>query len=128
MAMSVVVFANNQTLVTVQGTPTTIFTDPVPLNGNDRLSAMLDVHSIVKGGTVTTGTLVYLAQISNDGGQNYVDSTTVTDTTTATGVRQIVGTVNGALVRFKFTYTASGGSSGDFSGCCFDLHVNMDHV
>ncbi len=126
--MSVVVFANNQTLVTVQGTPTNIFTDPVSLNGNDRLSAMLDVHSIVKGGAVANGTLAYVAQVSNDGGQNYVDSTTVLDNTTATGVRQIVGTVNGALLRFKFSFTASGGAAGDFAGCCFDLHVNMDHV
>src|SRR5688572_20837089 len=86
--MAVVVFANNQTLVTVQGTNAVIFTDPVSLNGNDRLSAMLNTHSIVKGGTVTTGTLTYVAQISNDGGQNYVDSTTVLDNTTAAGVRQ----------------------------------------
>jgi hypothetical protein len=126
--MPVVVFANNQTLVTVQGAATTVFTDPVPLGDNDRLSAMLDVHSIVKGGMVTTGTLAYVAQVSNDGGQNYVDSTTVLDSTTATGVRQVVGTVNGALLRFKYTFTAAGGNAGDFAGCCFDLHVNMDHV
>ena len=124
----VVVFANNQTLVTVQGTQTIIYTDPVPLGNNDRLSVMLDTHSIVKGGDITTGTLTYLAQVSNDGGQNYVDSSTVTDQTTTTGVRQIVGTINGALVRFKFTYVASGGTNGAFAGVCFDLHVNMDHV
>jgi hypothetical protein len=123
-----IVFANNQTLVAVQGTNVTVFTDPVPLNGNDRLSAMLDTHSVVRANLSGTLTLSYVAQVSNDGGQNYVDSTAVLDSATAAGVRQIVGTVNGALVRFKYTVAITGGSTGDFGGVCFDLHVNMDHV
>ena len=124
----VVVFANNQTLVTVQGSPTTVYTDPVTLGNNDRLSAILNVHSIVKGGLLTTVTLDYVAQVSNDGGQTYINSTSVTDSVTATGAAQKVGTVNGALVRFKYTLTATGGTNGDFAGCCFDLHVNFDHA
>ena len=126
--MSVVVFANNQTLVAVQGTNVNVFTDPVSLNGNDRLSAMLDTHSVVKSNSSSTVTLSHVAQVSNDGGQNYVDSTAVFDSTTAAGVRQIVGTVNGALVRFKFSLAVSGGSTGDVGAACFDLHVNLDHV
>ena len=124
----VAVFANNQTLVCVQGTDAIVYTDPVSLGDNDRLSAMLNVHSLVSGGGVTTRTLTITAQVSNDGGQNYVASSVVTDTTAAIGIRQVVGTVNGALVRFMFRFGATGGSSGDFAGCCFDLHVNMDHV
>jgi hypothetical protein len=122
-----IAFANNQTLVSVGSTTTTIFTDPVPLGNNDRLTAMLNVHSLVKTGG-TTGTLSYTAQVSNDGGQNYVDSASVVDSVTGTGVEQVVGTVNAALVRFKFSLLLSGGASSDVLACCFDLHVNMDHV
>ena len=44
------------------------------------------------------------------------------------GVEQVVGAANGALVRFRFQFAVSGGSTGDFGGCCFDLHVNFDHT
>jgi hypothetical protein len=123
----VVVFANNQTLVAAQGGALTVFTDPVPLNNNDRLSVMWNIHHIFKSGTGTT-TATYTAQLSNDGGQNWVDSAAVLDSETAAGVYQIVGEVNAALLRFKFGLNVSGGSTGDVGGCCFDLHVNMDHV
>jgi hypothetical protein len=122
-----IAFADNLTLVAIgTGVATTVYTDPVPLGNNDRLTGMLNVHSLVK--TAGTATLTYTAQVSNDGGQNYVDSTTVTDSTTAVGVLQKVGTINGALVRFKYGFIITGGAAGDVASVCFDLHVNLDHV
>jgi hypothetical protein len=49
----VVGFASNQTLVAI-GSPSSvdIYTDPVPLGVNDRLSCMLDIHSLMKSGWV----------------------------------------------------------------------------
>lgn len=124
----VVAFANNQMLSTVQGTTITVHTDPVPLGNSDRLSAMLNVHAVPKANGVATVTLTYTAQLSNDGGQNYVDSGTVTGSATMAGVTQVVGTVNAALVRFKYTLAITGGAAGEYGGVCFDLHVNFDHV
>jgi len=126
--MTVVVFANNQTLVAVQGTVINVFTDWVPMGVNDRASAILTVHSLVKSNASTTVTLAYLAQVSNDGGQNPADEPGLTDSVTATGTERIVGAVNGALVRFKYTLTVAGGSTGDVGAVCFDLHVYLDHV
>ena len=48
-------FANNQELTCIAGTTSEITTDPVNLNGYDRASVKLNVHSIwALGGGVTT--------------------------------------------------------------------------
>jgi hypothetical protein len=122
----VIRFADNQSLVCVHGTPAIIYTDWVPMGANDRLSAQSNLHSLVKTGSGTPS-LVYLAQVSNDGGQNPVP-TVVTDTLEAVGIDSVVGAANGALVRFKFTLSLTSSSSGDIAAACFDLHVNLDHV
>ncbi len=122
MAM-VVVFANNQTLFAINTFPSTVYTDPVPMNGYDRLSCILDTEAI--GASGGGGSLVYTAQVSNDGGANWVD-TAVTDTATAVGLRQKLQTANGALVRFKFAFSQTGGAAGDMAAITFDLHVNFD--
>lgn len=122
----VVVFANNQTLVTTHGNTVTVFTDPVPMGSNDRLAPQSNVHSIVKTGSGTP-TLIYTAQVSNDGGANFLD-TSLTDTLTTAAVDSAVGTVNGALVRFKYAFSIAASSAGDMAAVCFDLHVNFDHV
>src|SRR5689334_23211768 len=123
----VIAFANNQTLVAIQTTATVVYTDPVPLNGNDRASCISDLHHLYA--TAGTPRLKYQGQVSNDGGVNWVDISSCTDTLTAAGVRKIVATVNGALLRFAFTLDwSAGGGATDTAGCCFDLHVNLDHV
>lgn len=123
----VITFAKNQTMVCIGAQAKVIFTDPVPLGNNDRLSAMLNTHIIEKTAG-TTLTLSYTAQVSNDGGQNYVAVAAVADSTTATGVEQVVGAISGALVRFKYMLQNAGASAGDVGTCCFDLHVEMDHA
>lgn len=122
----VIAFANNQSLTAVEGNPSTITTDPVPLGNNDRATAMLNVHSLWEsngGGS----SLSYQAQVSNDG-VNWVNVTALTDT--ATGVtstpRQKTEEVNGAYIRFRFTHTIT--TAGETGGVCFDLHVKLDHV
>jgi hypothetical protein len=68
----VIAFANNQTLVALDAVPVTIFTDPVSLEGYDRGTGNLMVHSFwAQGGVVKA--LTYTAQVSNDG-TNWVDS------------------------------------------------------
>lgn len=124
----VIVFANNQTLVSFGSASVTIYTDPVPLSGNDRLSCFADVHSLNTNSALGTPQLVYTAQLSNDGGQSYVNSTPVTDTLTTTGVTQKVGAVNAALVRFRFVLSNPSGGGTDVSAVCFDLHVRLDHA
>ena len=101
----VVVFANNQTLVALGTTAVTVFTDPVPLGNNDRLGCILDIHHIQAQGGAPQ--LLYLAQVSNDGGQNFID-TAVTDTETAAGVSNVTGEAVGALVRLKYVFSNPG--------------------
>ncbi len=123
----VVAFANNQAMTAKQGTVSVIYTDPMALNGNDRAAANLGVHYI--WGQTAGSSIAYDAEVSNDG-VNWVPVSAFTDTTTApTGItpRQVVATVNGAFIRFKFSLTA-GGSSGELAGVAFDLHVKLDHA
>jgi len=125
----VVVFANNQTMVAMFSIGSTVITtDPVPLRGNDRASCILNTHSIFATGG--TPRLTYQAQVSNDGGPNFVDAGGVTDLTTTTGLRRLVATLNGAaLIRFRYTLDwQAGGAGSDIAACCFDLHVDLDHV
>ena len=122
----VVAFANNQTLVLVGTAAILINTDPVPLGNNDRASCIANVHALGQTG-VGAVQLVYTAQVSNDGGQTWI-STTVTDTRTAVGAARVVGAVNGALLRFQFAISNTGGAGGDVSFVTFDLHVNLDHA
>ena len=116
----VIAFANNQVIVTAQSATNTIYTDPVPLNDNDRASCHLLIEYLINAGA---GGVTYLAQVSNDG-TNWADTST-TDTTTAVGLRVLVGSINGAFLRFKISYQAGGSGIG---ACCFDLHVMLDHV
>jgi hypothetical protein len=122
-----VAFANNQAMTAIDGTPSVITTDPVPLSGNDRASAMLGIHYIFGQGGATIS-LAYKAQLSNDG-TNWVDSSTLTDTYGAvtTAPRQKVAAINAAYIRFVYTFTVTGAPD-DVGGVCFDLHVNLDHV
>jgi hypothetical protein len=121
----VIAFANNLTLVCVHGTPTVVYTDWVPMGDADRVAAQTNVHSLFATGG--TASLTYVAQTSNDGGQNPI-STTLTAVLNATGVDQQAGATLGALVRFKYTLQLSGSSAGDIAAVCFDLHARIDHA
>ncbi len=125
----VVVFANNQTMVAIGAQPKVIFSDPVPLGENDRASAQFTVHVLDKTGG-TTLTQSWIAQLSNDGGQVFLDVTTgLEDSTVATGTRPlVVSPANGVLMRIKFTLQNTGAASTDVATSCFDLHVNVDHA
>ena len=124
----VIAFANNQTLVCIGSTAVTVHTDPVPLSGSDRLTSTANVHSIATNSATGAPQFVYTAQLSNDGGQTWVDSAFVTDTLTSAGIAQDVGTVNAALVRLRFVFSNPLAVGTDVSTVCFDLHVKVDHV
>jgi hypothetical protein len=124
---TVVAFANNQVMSAIDGTAMVITTDPVPLNGNDRAAAMLNVHSIFAQ-SPATNVIAYQGQVSNDG-VNWVNVTALTDNTNAVTAtpRLIVATVNGAYIRFQMTFTVDGDPD-DMGSVAFDLHVKLDHV
>ena len=124
----VIAFANNQTMTAEVSSPSVISTDPVPLDDNDRASAVLNCHYIWKQGTAAS--IAYKAQTSMDG-TTWIDSTTLQDTITAaegaiTKSKEAKG-VYGAFIRFVFTLTSSG-SAGQLAGVGFDLHVKLDHA
>ena len=120
-----IAFANNQTMVAQNPTASTIITDPVPLNSDDRATAHLFVESIFNPLAGAGNGISYQGQVSNDG-SNWVDVTALTDSTdavTTPAPKAKVVTVNGAFLRFTFTFKASAGNIG---GCMFDLHVLTD--
>jgi hypothetical protein len=122
----VVVFAKNQTMICIGTGPVTIFTDPVPLRNSDRLSAIANVKDLDTNSGMGVAQFVYTAQFSNDGGQTYVDSSTITASLGASGVTSTVGAANAALVRFRYELSNSGASGADVSSVCFDLHVDFE--
>jgi len=123
----VIAFANNQTMSAMHGTSMVITTDPVPLNGNDRASAMLNVHAIFAQAAAVAN-IAYQGQISNDG-VNWVNVSLLTDNIGAiTPVpRLVVATAVGAYIRFEMTFTVTG-SANNMGAVAFDLHVKLDHV
>jgi len=117
-----IAFANNQSMAALNPTPSVICTDPVALNGDDRVAVHLFCESIFN--PLAASGLTYLGQVSNDG-TNWVDIATLTDFADAvtTVPKAKVIAVNGAFLRFRFTFSASAGNIG---GCTFDLHVLTD--
>lgn len=114
----VIAFANNQVIAAASGTTSTIYTDPVPLDGNDRVTVHLYPEYMFNAGTGVT----YQGQASNDG-VNWIDVTNFTDSTTTAGsVVARMSAVNAAFLRFKLSYNAAGG----IGVCCFDLHGVID--
>jgi hypothetical protein len=118
----VIAFANNQVMVSPDTVTNTIYTDPVPLNGNDRATAHLFVEYIFNS---TAPGVKYQRQVSNDG-VNWVDVASLVDFTApvTTVPRAVVASVNGAFLRFKLTFLGDGG----VGAVNFDLHVMLDHV
>ncbi len=123
----IVAFANNQTMSAVGGGSTNdLYTDPVPMGENDRASPIFNVHYAFAGGGGGTPTISYQGQMSNDG-TNWVDVTGLTDSTTAataTPRALAAKSVNGAFIRFKFSFGSTGTGT---AGVAFDLHVLLDH-
>jgi len=123
-----ITFAKNQSVVAIGGTPVVFYSDLVSLGENDRLSCICTVHNIETNSILGAPQLDFTAQLSNDGGQTYVNSAVVTDTTLAVGTRQKVGVVNAALVRFQFVLSNGSAGGTDISTALFDLHVEIDHA
>jgi len=124
----VIVFADNLTLVAFGAQAVTAHTDPAPLGANDRAGLQAMIHAIGKNTGSGTPTLSVTGQVSNDGGQNWIDVAAITDSYTSAGARLTVGAVNGAILRFKYIFNNVGASAGEVASVCFDLHVNLDHV
>lgn len=123
-----IAFASNLTMTVFGGGSATVLTDPVPLGGNDRATAIANVHDIQTNSVTGASQLVYFAQVSTDGGQEYRDASAITDILTMVGLTRSFGAVNGALLRFKFVFSNPSGGGTDVSAVCFDLHVKLDHV
>ena len=105
---------------------TTAKSDPYPLGGNDRASAALSVERIYGGATSGDRSIAFSTQVSLDG-VNWVNqgpSGTTTDVTTATTAVADTDDVNGAFVRFIFTFAVT--SASGTAGVLFDLHVHLD--
>ena len=113
-----VTFAANQVLTT-DGQPVSITTDPVSLDGNDRISTIAVAHYIYGADAV----LKYYSQVSYDGVywvQQGVDEATGI-TTAETPAQRPGQTVNGAFVRLVITFDASATAA-----VCFDIHGVLD--
>ena len=105
---------------------TTAYSEPFPLGGNDRATAVLSVERIYGGATSADRMISFATQVSLDGtnwaAQGPVGGTI--DVTTPTTAVKNTADVNGAFVRFVFVFavTVAGGTA----GVLFDLHVHLD--
>ena len=114
-----VVFANNQVLIAAAGTTVTITTDPVAVGGNNRATAVTNVHGIFNPSA--TG-LEWKMQISMDG-QTWVDQGPALASAVAVGeTMEGPGNVTGVYARLEIKFGATGG----IGAVTFDVHANFD--
>lgn len=125
-----VVVAKNQEVVqdaTALAGP--VFSDPIPMNGFDRVDVMWTVHYLwAFGGGGPTAMARYAAGMSNDR-VNWTPVPGLTDSTTAsTGStpRQLVVLVPAAFVRFRMNVIPGG--TAVLGGTVMDLHARLDHA
>jgi hypothetical protein len=114
----VVVFAANQVIVADSNADSVITTDPIPMSGNDRIGAVLNIKYIFG----SAGLLTVQLEGSDDAVHFVAAATPFSE-----------GNVNvfplGALpalyafVRFTLTFSVSTGTG----AVCFDLHGVLDH-
>ncbi len=128
----IVAFANNQLMVakgngSQGGAATVITTDPVPMNGFDRASAILNVEMYLDAGSQGP-TFEAQAQVSNDG-VNWVNDGPAISGVNSVGTQPIdTKLAEGQSIRFQFTWNPETGAAGtDYVFICFDLHVRLDH-
>ena len=121
-----IAFAKNLSLVCIGAGPVTVYTDPIPLGGNDRLFCITNVHYLQTSSALGAPQVDFVAQLSNDGGATYVDSTTVLDTLVAAGLSQVTGACSAAVLRIRFRLSNPMAAATDISSCSLDLHVNAD--
>ncbi len=113
------VLANNLTMVAGPGQVAMVTTDPIPLNGDDRLDAIINVHTIFN---TTAPGLGFALEVSNDG-QTFTPFGANGDRN-ATGAQQWPNKdVAWAYFRVVFTLTAD---AAVVAGVTFDCHMNVD--
>lgn len=123
----IVAFANNQTMVAIDQTASTIYTDPHPVGAANYMEVALNAEVLFTAGG-GTATLSYAVEGSNDG-QNWFAITAITKSVTpATQMPDTDGgDVTCAFVRFKYTLSADAGTGGTITGATFDVHANLLH-
>lgn len=110
--------ANNQALVVAAGATVSVTTDPVPLNGADRMTAVITVNSIFNAAAPG---LTINCEVSNDGVTwRQVASTTVAAVGT---IDWLVPGMNYGFMRLLYALTAN---AAVVAGCVFDVHGNAD--
>ena len=117
--------ANNQTMVAIDTDSTTIWTDPMSVGGANKAEVACMAHSLFSAGG--SPTLTWYIEGSNDGTNWFaVDNDPVTGPTTTPQNKEV--SFSCAFVRFKFTLVSSGGSGGQITAGCFDIHANFTHT
>ena len=120
--MVVVVF-NNQ-VIGASSTTTETLSDPIPMGGNDRVTAVASAHWLFGGGASPKATIEIYG--SNDGTSWTADLFSSAQEVTAAGVKALeIVTAPYAFVRFKLIADPDSGSN---FFMCLDVHANVDHA
>jgi len=121
--MGVVRFADNQVMVDQGAQVMTLYSDPVPMGGNDYAELVWTIHTFAVDGGTPTVSLALQGQASNDG-VSWFNVTALADTKTALGssVTEIGGFVRAAFLRMRYTLTSE---AGQFAWAAFDVHANL---
>lgn len=119
----VLVLANNLTMVAGPGQLAVITTDPIPLNGDDRLKAIIDIHVLF--GTPAAGPgLGFAIEVSNNG-QDFVPFGTPDDRN-ALGAQEW-SNIGVAFAYFRVVFSLQA-DVGVIAGVTFDCHMNVDKM
>lgn len=124
-----IAFANNQTMDAdgaAGATASVITTDPVALNGNDRVSMILNAHYFFGAGGAGGRSFSVQPQVSNDGVTFLPTGAAITITAASGTPLQTVRTINGAYLRMEYTLLTIPVVAN--AHICFDHHVNLDHI
>ncbi|NDP42772.1 MAG: hypothetical protein GZ089_08670 [Aromatoleum sp.] len=117
----IIAFANNQVMVANNSITTIIYTDPVPMGKNDRLTCHINVEYMFN--SAAPG-LKYVGEFSLNG-SDWLPNLSVSDSVNAPVQKSLAPVISpAAFVRFRFEFTPGAAVVGAVN---FDLHVDLDH-
>ena len=121
-----IVFADNQVMACDDSLANVVaFTDPVPMDGADRVSAQMNVHYNFGSGGGGDPSIDVISQTSLDG-VDWTDGALGLSETGVSPANPMLDwrTMPAAFLRFRYLFAPGSGTC----AVCFDLHVRLDRA
>jgi hypothetical protein len=116
-----IVFANNLTIIDNNGVGATVYTDPVPINGNSFATGITTIHKMFNPFPAVG--LSWAMEVSNDGQEFIAQGPSVAGIVAEATSLQAPTRVSGVFARLKIMFQSAVGNIG---AATLDIHVNFD--